>query len=74
MLIWAMFDCRHKLNQIGVRYHKLEGAKEKRCKLMFEKKKKNKAHKLTFYFPTASHKIITQKSFNEIHVGALLWL
>ena len=53
---------------------------EKRCKLMFEKKKKNKAHmatkahKLTLSFPTASHKITTQKSFNEIHVGALLWL
>jgi hypothetical protein len=32
MLIWAMFDCRHKLNQIGIKYHKLEGAKEKkRC-------------------------------------------
>jgi hypothetical protein len=32
MLIWAMFDCRHKLDQIGVKYHKLEGAKEKkRC-------------------------------------------
>ena len=30
MLIWAMFDCRHKLDQIGVRYHKLEGAKEKK--------------------------------------------
>ena len=47
MLIWAMFDCRHKPDQIGVKYHKLEGAKreEKRCKLMFEKKKKNKAHK-----------------------------
>jgi hypothetical protein len=47
MLIWAMFDCRHKLDQIGVKYHKLEGAKEKKicAKLMFEKKKKNKAHK-----------------------------
>jgi hypothetical protein len=50
---------------------------------MFENKNKNKAHKahmatkankLTLYFPTASHKIITQKSFNEIHVEALLWL
>jgi hypothetical protein len=42
-----MFDCRHKLDQIGVKYHKLEGAKEKKicAKLMFEKKKKNKAHK-----------------------------
>ena len=30
MLIWAMFDCRYKLDQIGVRYHKLEEAKEKR--------------------------------------------
>jgi hypothetical protein len=30
MLIWAMFDCRHKLDQIGVKYHKLEGAKEKK--------------------------------------------
>jgi hypothetical protein len=47
-----MFDCRYKLYQIGVRYHKLEGAKEKkrkekRCKLMFEKKKKKKSHKST---------------------------
>ena len=49
---------------------------------MFEKKKKNKAykphmatkaHKLTLSFPTASHKITTQRSFNEVHVGALLW-
>ena len=30
MLIWAMFDCRYKLDQIVVRYHKLEGAKEKK--------------------------------------------
>ena len=30
MLIWAMFDCRDKLDQIRVRYHKLEGAKEKK--------------------------------------------
>jgi hypothetical protein len=43
-----MFDCRHKLNQIGVKYHKLKGAREeKMCKLMFEKKKKTKAHKPT---------------------------
>ena len=32
MLIWAMFDCRHKLDQIRVRYHKLKGVKKKkRC-------------------------------------------
>ena len=32
ILIWVMFDCRHKLDQIGVRYYKLEGAKEnKKC-------------------------------------------
>jgi hypothetical protein len=30
MLIWAMFDCKHKLDQFGVKYHKLEGAKEKK--------------------------------------------
>jgi hypothetical protein len=30
MLIWAMFDCTHKQNQIRVKYHKLEGAKEKK--------------------------------------------
>jgi hypothetical protein len=30
MLIWAMFDCRYKLDQIGVKHHKLEGAKEKK--------------------------------------------
>ena len=30
MLIWAMFDCRYKLDQIEVRYHKLEEAKEKK--------------------------------------------
>ena len=30
MLIWAMFDCRQKLDHIGVKYHKLEGAKEKK--------------------------------------------
>jgi hypothetical protein len=56
---------------------------EKRCRLMFEKKNKNKAHKahmatkahkLTLSFPTASHKITTQRSFNEVHVRALLWL
>jgi hypothetical protein len=50
---------------------------------MFEKKKKNKAHKpkrptkahkLTLSIVLASHKITTQMSFNEIHVGALLWL
>jgi hypothetical protein len=35
---------------------------------MFEKKKKNKAHKLTLSFPTASHKITIQRSFNEVHV------
>jgi hypothetical protein len=28
MLIWAMFDCKHKLDQIEVRDHKLEGVKE----------------------------------------------
>ena len=32
MLIWAMFDYRYKLYQIGVRYQKLEGAKEKKRK------------------------------------------
>jgi hypothetical protein len=46
---------------------------------MFEKKKKNKAHKahmatkahkVTLSFSTASHKITTQRSFNEVHVGA----
>ena len=30
MLIWAMFDCRHKLDHIGVKYQKLKGAKEKK--------------------------------------------
>jgi hypothetical protein len=30
MLIWVMFDCRYKLDQIGVSYYKLEGAKEKK--------------------------------------------
>jgi hypothetical protein len=42
-----MFDCRHKLNQIEIKYHKLGRSKrkEKMCKLMFEEKKKNKAHK-----------------------------
>ena len=30
MLIWAIFDYRYKLDQIGVRQHKLEGAKEKK--------------------------------------------
>jgi hypothetical protein len=30
MLIWAMFDCRYKLDQIGVRWHKLEGSEEKK--------------------------------------------
>ena len=30
MLIWVMFDCKYKLDQIGVRYHKLEEAKEKK--------------------------------------------
>ena len=29
MLIWAMFDCRYKLDQIGANWYKLEGAKEK---------------------------------------------
>jgi hypothetical protein len=30
MLIWAMFDCRYKLDQIGASWCKLEGAKEKK--------------------------------------------
>ena len=30
MLIWAMFDCRYKLDQIGASWYKLEGAKEKK--------------------------------------------
>ena len=30
MLIWAMFDCRYKLDQIGTSWCKLEGAKEKK--------------------------------------------
>jgi hypothetical protein len=30
MLIWAMFDCRHKLDQIRVKYHKLKGVKKKK--------------------------------------------
>ena len=30
MLIWVMFDCRYKLDQIGVSYFKLKGAKEKK--------------------------------------------
>ena len=30
MLIWAMFDFRYKLDQIGVSCCKLEGAKEKK--------------------------------------------
>ena len=30
MLIWAMFNCRYKLDQIGVSWCKLEGAKEKK--------------------------------------------
>ena len=53
---------------------------------MFENKKKNKTHKahmahmatkthkFTLSFPTASHKVTTQRSFNEVHVEALLWL
>ena len=44
ILIWAIFDCRHKLNQIGVRYHKLEGAKEKKrgANLCLKRKRKTK--------------------------------
>ncbi len=30
MLIWVMFDCRYKLDQIGTSWYKLEGAKEKK--------------------------------------------
>ena len=30
MLIWTMFDGRYKLDQIGVKYYKLEEAKEKK--------------------------------------------
>ena len=30
MLIWPIFYYRHKLDQIGVKYHKLDGAKEKK--------------------------------------------
>ena len=30
MLIWVMFDRRYKLDQIGVRWHKLEGVEEKK--------------------------------------------
>ena len=30
MLIWAIFDCRYKLDQIGASWCKLEGAEEKK--------------------------------------------
>ena len=30
MLIWAMFDCMYKLDQIRASWSKLEGAKEKK--------------------------------------------
>jgi hypothetical protein len=29
MLIWTMFDCRYKLDQVGSSWCELEGAKEK---------------------------------------------
>ena len=52
-----------------------------KCKLIFEKKKKNKGHKATrpisshFPFLTASHWITPRRElFNEVHVWALLWL
>ena len=53
------------------------------CKLIFEKKKKEeahkahmatKAHKLTLSFPTHITQDHSSRSFNEVHVGALLWL
>ena len=30
MLIWAMFDCRYKLDQVVASWYKLEGAKERK--------------------------------------------
>jgi hypothetical protein len=30
MLIWAMFNCRYKLDQIGASWCKLKGVKEKK--------------------------------------------
>ena len=63
-----MFDCRHKLVQIGVKYHKLKGAKEKKevqINAWKEKEKQSpqaqkvhmatKAHKLTLSIVLASH-------------------
>ena len=50
-----------------------------RCKSIFENKKdkeenKPKAHKLTLSFPTGITQDHSLRSFNETHVGALLWL
>ena len=73
-----MFDCKYKLNQIGVKYHKLEGVKEKkkRCKLIFEKKKKNKAHKPkrpTWPLkPTSSHYPLYSHHIRSLLKGALM--
>ena len=86
MLIWAMFDCRHKLYHIGVKYHKLEGAKEKKRgtnKCLKRKRKKQspqaqkahmatKAHKLTLSIVLASHRIKDSRSLNEVMRGNLL--
>ena len=68
MLIWIMFDCRHKLDQIGVKYHKLKEQKRRKevqINVWKEKEKQNpqaqkaymaiKAHKLTLSIVLASH-------------------
>ena len=81
-----MFDCRHKLDHIGVKYHKLEGAKEKKRgtnKCLKRKRKKQspqaqkahmatKAHKLISSIVLASHRIKDSRSLNEVMRGSLL--
>ena len=81
-----MFDCRHKLDHIGVKYHKLEGAKKKRKEVQInvwkEKEKQSpqaqkaymatKAHKLTLSIVLSSHRIKTSRSLNEVMRGSLL--
>ena len=74
-----MFDCRHKLVQIRVKYHKLEGDKKRKdvqINVWREKEKQSpqaqkthmaiKARKLTLSIVLASHRIKTLRSLNEV--------
>ena len=74
-----MFDCGHKLNQIGIKYHKLEKRKKRKdvqINVWREKEKQSpqaqkahmatKARKLTLYIVLALYRIKTLRSLNEV--------